>query len=105
MRVQDMHNDAGVVTGFEVWNVGLSRRRACRVAATVPGARVTRAPRLFRSGSDGFCAFEVDGVSFLIIEPFGDNSRYWIVSEKPDPAARPLIERVRSTFAAAWGWP
>ena len=105
MSVQEMHNDAGVLTGFEVRNAGVSRRRACRVAASVPGARVTRAPRLFRSWSEDFCAFEVDGVSFLIIEPFGDSSRYWIVAEDPNSTAGPLIERVRSTFAAAWGWP
>jgi hypothetical protein len=55
------------------------------------------------SAPDHFCAFSVDGVLFLIIEPFGDNDCYWIVAEEPDPGSRPLIERVREAFAAARG--
>jgi hypothetical protein len=90
MKTREMHNDAGTLTGFEVRNVLLTRRRACRIAG-------------FGWGDDEFCAFAVDGVPFLIIEPFGDNDRYWIVAEEPDPSARPLIERVRQVFGAAWG--
>src|SRR5476649_1521077 len=102
MHVLDIHNDDTVLTGFEVWNTTLSRGRACRIASRVPGARVIRRPRLSRWSPYPFCEFEVDSVHFLIIEPFGDNSRYWIVAKDVDASARPLIERVRSAFAAAW---
>ncbi len=103
-----MHNDAGILTGFEVSNLLLTRGRASRLAQQVPGAIVSRWPRLFPfryfgEPDDDFCAFSVDGVPFLIIEPFGDNDCYWIVAEEPDPSARPLIERARRVFAAAWG--
>ena len=101
MRLNVMQNDDGISTGFEVSNTLLSRGRACRIAGRVPGARILRKPRLFRSGDDDFCAFEIDGVSFLIIEPFGDNDVYWIVTETPSSNAAPLIERVQATFAAA----
>jgi hypothetical protein len=103
MKTREMHNDAGTLTGFEVRNVLLTRRRACRIAGSVPGVTVTRWPPRFGWGDDEFCAFAVDGVPFLIIEPFGDNDSYWIVAEEPDPSARPLIERVRQVFGAAWG--
>jgi hypothetical protein len=103
MNTRDMYNNAGTLTGFEISNVLLSRRRACRIAARVHGASVCRWPRRFWFSDDDFCAFSVDGVPFLIIEPFGDNDRYWVVAENPDPAARPLIERVREFFAASWG--
>jgi hypothetical protein len=83
MRTTDLHNDAGMLTGFEIANIG--RRRACRIAAKVPRARIHRAPRLFRSSADDFCAFEVDKVRFLIIEPFGDNSRYWTLLKSRKP--------------------
>src|SRR5262245_20649035 len=104
MRLNEMRNDDGILSGFEVSNILLSRGRACRIAGRVPGARILRNPRLFRSGDDDFCAFEVDGVPFLIIEPFGDNDVYWIVAEKPSPTAARLIERVQATFASAWGF-
>src|SRR5688572_11640648 len=107
VKTRHIHNDAGILTGFEVGNGLLTRRRACRLARRVRGAIVSRRPRLFPfryfgEPDDDFCAFSVDGVSFLIIEPFGDNDCYWIVAEDPDPAAQPLIERVRRVFAAAW---
>jgi hypothetical protein len=79
----------------------VSRRRACRIAQTVPGSVVSRWPRRFAWSDDDFCAFSVDGVPFLVIEPFGDNDCYWIVAEEPNPRWRPLIERVREVFAAA----
>ena len=103
MKTWDLHNDAGTLTGFEVENHWLSRRRASRIAQTIPGSTVLRWPRRFSWNEDAFCAFSIDGVPFLIIEPFGDNSRYWVVAENPDPVARPLIERGREVFAAAWG--
>lgn len=104
MKARDMYNEAGTLTGFEVSNRLLSHRRACRIAASVQGATVERWPRrLSWLDEEDFCAFSVDGVPFLIIEPFGDNDCYWVVAANPDPAARPLIERVRQSFAAAWG--
>ena len=104
MKTREMSNDAGTMTGFEVNNGLLSRRRACRIAGSVHGATVQRWPCRFSwLREDDFCAFSVDAVPFLIFEPFGDNDCYWIVAADPDPAARPLIERVRQSFAAAWG--
>ena len=100
MKTRDMYNDAGILTGFEVNNGLLSRRRACRIAGSVQGAIVDRWPRRFSwLREDDFCAFSVDGVPFLIIEPFGDIDCYWIVAAHPDSAARPLIERVQLSFS------
>ena len=103
MKTRDLHNGGGTLTGFQVRNLLLSRRRACRIVQSIPGSVVSRWPRRFAWSDDDFCAFSVDGVPFLIIEPFGDNNCYWIVAEEPDPGSRPLIERVREAFAAAWG--
>ena len=105
MQIKIMRNDAGIVTGFEIPMALLSgRHRACRIVARVAGARVVRKPRPFRLGPSDFCAFTVDGVPFLIIEPFGDNDCYWVVAKEPDPAAAPLIDRVRRTFEATRFW-
>jgi hypothetical protein len=113
MQVRAMHNDAGVWTGFEVSNFGLTRRRACRIAAVTPGANLQRCESrraalvrlltLGLSGEEVFCQFSVDSVPFLILEPFGDNDCYWIVAEEPAPAAAVLIQRLRDRFAAAPG--
>ena len=103
MKTRDLCTDAGTLTGFEVSNGLLSRRRACRIAGGIQGAVVDRCPRRFSwLREDDFCLFSVDGVPFLIREPFGDNDCYWIVAVNPDSASRPLIERIRRSFAAVW---
>jgi hypothetical protein len=115
MQVRDMHNDAGVWTGFEVSNLTLTRRRACRIAVATPGSNLVRCEshaltwvRLVTLGlwsEEVFCEFTVDGVPFMILEPFGDNDCYWIVVEEPDPTVGPLIQRVRDRFVVAPGVP
>lgn len=66
--------------------------------ASISGAQILRKQRRFRlSGPDDFCEFVVDGKTFLAIEPFGDNTEFWIVAEPPEEC--PQIEKVREAFA------
>jgi hypothetical protein len=46
-----------------------------------------------------FCEFEVEGQRFVIEEPYGDNSRYWIGPEPP--AWCEQIGVVRDAFVVA----
>jgi hypothetical protein len=55
--------------------VGSARRRVHALATPV-GAAVIRWPRRFGWSDDEFCVFSVEGVPFVIIEPFGDNDCY-----------------------------
>ncbi|HKS04893.1 MAG TPA: hypothetical protein VJR92_01150 [Gemmatimonadaceae bacterium] len=105
MRAVDLRDDAGILTGFEVSNVLLSRRRACRIASAVLGASVHRRPLRWAWSDDEFCRFDVDGTPFLIVEPFGDSDRYCVVAEIPSVDNAALIGRVKASFVAAWGWP
>jgi hypothetical protein len=47
-------------------------------------------------GEDEFCEFEIKGQKFVALEPFGDNSRYWI-GPKPSKWCE-QVAIVRSTF-------
>lgn len=103
MRLRDLHNDDGTHTGFEMDNGLLGRRRACRIAESVPGVQIVRRPKLFPwRDSDDFCEFELEGVRFLIIEPFGDNDCYWVVAKEPGNVNE--LARVRAVFAGARSW-
>jgi len=65
---------------------------------------LVRKQRPFRvAGPDDFCEFLVDGKTFLVIEPFGDNSQFWVVAEPPEPHCPPL-GRVRDAFERYRGW-
>jgi hypothetical protein len=100
MEIYDLRDAEGRAFAFEVENANLGRHGACRVADKIPGARVVRRQRRFAwSNRDDFCEFELDGITFVIEEPFGDNSRYW-VGPKP-PHYVPQIAVVRDVFARA----
>jgi hypothetical protein len=104
MKTYDLRDDAGRVYAFEVSTLLLGRRRACAIAARIPGVTITRTPRQWViSEPEDFCEFEFEGIVFAISEPFGDNSRYWVGPKLTDVNAP--IDVVRSTFASAWGWP
>ena len=100
MRTYDVPDGEGRVSAFEVGNAFLGRHGALRIVRTIPGAKVTRTPRRWAvSAPDDFCEFEVAGVTFVVCEPFGDNSRYWI---GPQPLRWvPEIEEVRGAFSRA----
>ena len=75
----------------------LSRHGVPRIVSDIPGAQVVRKQEHFAlSASDDFCEFIVDGKTFLAIEPFGDNSEFWVVTEPPEEC--PQIQVVRRAF-------
>jgi hypothetical protein len=99
MKTRDLRNNEGQLTGFSVCNLLLSRHGVPRIVATIRGADIVRKPRRFAvSAPDDFCEFVVEGKTFLAIEPFGDNSEFWLVTEPPEEC--PQIELVRYAFEA-----
>jgi hypothetical protein len=89
MRIYDHHNDAGALVSFEIKNIG--RSRACRfIKQAFPKATVRR------EQSEDFCAFDLNGRTFIINEPWGDNSRYLVHEESPQPSNE--LQMVRSAF-------
>jgi hypothetical protein len=101
MRIYELHDQRGRVFAFEIGVPWGGRRRVCSIVRKIPGARVIRAPRLlswFRE--EAFCQFEIGGVRFQALEPFGDNSRYWI-GPTDAPRWHPETEAVLRAFAGA----
>lgn len=100
MRVFDILDEQGRLLAFEIENEGLGRRRASVVLFSVPGSRQVRGPKaLSWLREDSFCEAELQGVRFLIEEPFGDNSRYWVGPTPPQVV--PATALVRSAFESA----
>lgn len=96
MKIYDLIDAEGRIFAFEVSNSFLSRSTACRVARDIPGAKLIRAPRIF-PGEDEFCEFELEGITFVLWEPWGDNSRYWI-GPRPERWV-PQLAAVRYAFS------
>jgi hypothetical protein len=103
--------DSGALRGFEVSNAWLHTRAIARFVSSI-GAQVRFQRRLFGAG-DVHLKFQYKGREFQVVEPFGDNSRYWIVPVEASPSGevadlhdafvryRPgLVEMFRSLFDA-----
>jgi hypothetical protein len=95
VRIHDLNAKYERFCGFEVSNTLLSRGQACRIVQKIPGAALVRKSRLFRD-TDEFCEFTLAGETFVIEEPFGDNSRYWIRSNGPSQTSSLL--QIRAAF-------
>src|SRR5262245_34019463 len=84
LKLYEIRDDQNRVIAFEISNLFISRRRVCRVVERIAGARITTRPKFLSwSRQDVFCEFELDGASFQIEEPYGDNSRYWVGRKPP----------------------
>jgi hypothetical protein len=98
VTVYDIKDVDGRVFAFEINNFPIGRRGVRRVLERIPGCRLVRGPKRFLSWfrEDEFCEFEVEGIKFVVAEPYGDNSRYWI---GPEPTRWvPQIAAVRDAF-------
>lgn len=99
MKVFDLLDDQGRVFAFEVPNSLLTRGLAARIAQRVPGVTVVRPVRRpFSAGEDPdeFFEFQINLTTFVIWEPWGDSSRFWIGSQPPGPSHE--LDQLRSAF-------
>lgn len=101
MRIFDIHDADGRLYAFEVSNTLLGRRQACKIAARIAGSTLIKTSRLFRD-SDDFCEFEIGGTTYLISEPFGDNSRFWIGPKVPPTGSH--LGVIRAAFGRHRWW-
>ena len=97
MKTYPIHDSEQRLCAFEVPNFSIGRRAVCRVLRRIPGLTLTREPRLFSwLREDVFCEFELGGATYVVEEPFGDNSRYWV---GPEPVQwLPQTEQVHRVF-------
>ena len=93
VKIYDLRDEQGRVFAFEIENITIGRKGVIQFLPSIPDVRVVSSPR-----EDEFCIFMVRDRRFVVWEPWGDNSRFWI---GPDPAEWcPEVSVVREAFAA-----
>jgi hypothetical protein len=63
---------------FEVENVYIASATAARLLAEVDGVTDVQPYKMSSKSSDVHIEFKYRGQPYIVWEPFGDNSRYWI---------------------------
>jgi hypothetical protein len=74
LKTYPLRRDDGSVHAFEIGNAFISMGAIRRMLSSVDG--VTSIKRQFRS--DDRLTFSFNGVPWVVHEPWGDNSRYWV---------------------------
>lgn len=71
-------NGGGRAYAFEVENIYLSVATAARLLAEVEGVVDVKRRRALSRSSDVHMVFKYCGRPYMIWEPYGDSSRYWV---------------------------
>ncbi|MBI5102094.1 MAG: hypothetical protein HZB33_09715 [Nitrospirae bacterium] len=78
MKTYTIKDNDGKPFAFEIDNVYfVSLRKLVKILSSLEGIRNIKARRLFER-KENHIEFEYSGDNFVVWEPFGDNSRYWI---------------------------
>lgn len=98
MRTYEVPDQDGRLVGFEVDNVLIGPAQSAALLRGVAGVSAVEQRKLFSRFSDVHVRFEYHGVPYVVCEPFGDNSRYWIGPTNPQGAPQAQIAALRAEF-------
>jgi hypothetical protein len=70
--------DGSRAFAFEVENMYISAGAAARLVATVDGVTAVEPRKVFSNASDVHVKFQYHGQPYMVWEPYGDSSRYWV---------------------------
>lgn len=82
MKTYRLLRQDGFPYAFEVANVYVGPRRVVEILTGIQGVSDIRLGKAFDKSSDTRVRFKFRGHEFVVWEPYGDNSRYWIGPEQ-----------------------
>ena len=87
----------GHMYAFEIENLYIGKREIVRVLGEINGVSNVQARRMFSHSSDVRAEFKYQDKDYVVIEPFGDSSRYW-VGPRNEEDAKIDIQKIENTF-------
>jgi len=70
--------ESGVKYAFEIEIAYIGPKRIAKLLVEAPDVSNVKSRRLFGPDPETHVAFDYKGSSYVVWEPYGDNSRYWI---------------------------
>lgn len=79
MKTYPVLNDKkGRTPIFQIENAYIGPAAVARLLAVIEGVTEVQSRKMFAKSTDVHVSFKYMGQPFIVWEPFGDNSRYWI---------------------------
>jgi len=100
MKTYTIKDNDGNPFAFEIDNIYISIRTLAKVLSSLKGVENITTRRLFERKKENHIEFEYAGEPFVIWEPFGDNSRYWIGPKNPEKKSATItdIEEILKSY-------
>jgi hypothetical protein len=99
MKTFPIIKEDGTKRAFEVENAYIGKRDICRILSKIRNVSDVEPRKIFQSPVDIVARFRINDKKFVVWEPYGDSSRYWIGEEK-DSASPHLIDQIEAEFLA-----
>jgi hypothetical protein len=90
-------DDTGTTYAFEIEKAYIARSTVASVLASIDGVTPVRRSKAFRTSREVSVMFSFRGSNYIVWEPFGDSSRYWIGPDEV-PAVKVDIGEVEAAF-------
>jgi hypothetical protein len=98
MNTYEITDKDGTAFAFEIDNVYIGPRKIAKLLTSTDGVTKVKVRKPFDFGNENRLEFEYLGGNFVVWEPFGDNSRYWI-GPKDAKERLPQIAAIERIFA------
>jgi hypothetical protein len=93
-----LNNERTRSFAFEVENAYISPTTISSLLENVEGVTDIQLRKMFSKSSDVHAQFKYLGYPYIVWEPFGDNSRYWIGPEH-EPEKAPEIAKLEDALS------
>lgn len=88
----------GSAAGFEIDNIYVGLETIAHILSSIDGVAKVRKRRLFGKWEGIHIWFQYMDKECVVIEPFGDNSRYWIGLKNPDANGDLDLKTIQAAF-------
>lgn len=78
----ELLNEKGVLYAFEIESVYMPISQIIDTLKNSEGVSQIRKREMFSSEGEVHIRFKLNGVEYIVWEPYGDNSRYWVGPDK-----------------------
>ena len=101
MKTSPILDENGKLHAFDIENLKITRKGTIKIINKIPGVKILRKPKLFSLfKQEEFFEFDLNGIQFVIWEPYGDSSTYWI-GKKGGGGWCKEIETIQQAFQSA----
>jgi hypothetical protein len=104
MQTYPLFNQAGRLFAFEIEKVSLGRRKIGSLLGGVGDVSDVKVSRSFLTAEDVHVDFLYAGKAYVVWEPWGDSSRFWIGprEESDEPIDIQVLEQVFRSYRPAF---